>query len=56
MEVLLVSFILTVFFVFVIDDELAVRPHIPRDRANKMTAISGILFFALSLTIGYSIS
>lgn len=56
MEVLLVSFILTAFVILVVDDELAVRPYIPRSRANKMTAISGVLFFVLSMTVGYFIS
>ena len=56
MEVSMVSFILTALFMFIIDDELAVRPYIPRDRANKMTVILGILFFILSMTVGYFIS
>ena len=56
MGLFLTSFILAVFVMFIVDDELAVRPYIPRSRANKMTVISGILFFVLSMTVGYFIS
>ena len=56
MGILLVSFLLTAFVLFVLDDELAIRPYIPEGRAKKMLVVAGIFTFAISVGTGLFIN